>query len=417
MLLSALSMLSRRGRPAGATLTRRRSFRPDLEALEDRLVPTHWAVTSAADNVNQQGMLRWAVAQAKSGDAIDIQTAQTIVLTHGELYLARDVTIDFAAFSAPGAQATISGDHLSRVFEVAPKAHVNLFDLDIIDGNGVANNPGGTKAADGEGGAILNQGTLALTRCALSDNGKSLDAFGNLLLSARDGGGISNNGVPGFFGTPAVGDLTLAGCDLTRNSAFNSGGGIDNFGGSVAVLQCDLERNSAGLGGGLANVGGIMVVADNSYLKYNDASGSGAGIESTGRDAKLFALDCTLAGNVAGNRGGGLALDNGTLLAIDCTFSDNHAQHGGGLSNLTWVLVLHCTFDDNGATLGGGIYNEGFATATVETSTLSNNTASSGGGIYNTFGGVLNLGFSLLVSNTPDNLQGAYNDLGGNTFI
>src|SRR5262245_8295910 len=155
---SALSALApyRRCHPAGAGRARR-TFRPRLEALEDRRVPTVWTVTSPADNVNQPGTLRWAVAQATNGDTIDIRTIQTIVLTQGELYLAHDLTIN----GVQGPQESveeISGDHLSRVFEVAPAAHVNLAFLGLVFGNGVANNPSGTSGADNFGGAILNQG-------------------------------------------------------------------------------------------------------------------------------------------------------------------------------------------------------------------------------------------------------------------
>src|SRR6516225_1689603 len=78
---------------------RRPTFRPCLEALEDRCVPAVWNVTSPVDNVNQPGTLHWAVAHVKNGDVIDIQTSQPIVLTHGELYLAHDVTIYFQAAS------------------------------------------------------------------------------------------------------------------------------------------------------------------------------------------------------------------------------------------------------------------------------------------------------------------------------
>jgi predicted outer membrane repeat protein len=418
MLLSALSALSRPGRrPAGANPARRRGFRPRLEALEDRLVPTHWTVSSPADNINQPNTLRYAVAQAKSGDTIDIQTAQTIVLTHGELVLAHDLTIDFAGFSA-GHQATISGDFLSRVFEVAPAAHVNLFDLNLIDGNGVANNPNGTQAADHNGGAILNLGALALTGCTLSDNGKSLDAFGLPKLSADRGGGIQN----GFFNVSHVADLTLTGSDLHGNFALSTGGGVSNLGSAAVLGGSSLHDNNAELGGGLFNDGGIMLVADSAL--HDNTAFSGAGIWSTGPNARLFVLACTLTSNVASQLGGGITLAGGTLLAIDDTFSDNHAQFGSGggiaATGDALMVVLHCTFDSNGAAQSGGaIFNSGGATATVETSTLSNNTAASGGGIYNDSFAVLNLGFSLLQTNTPDNLdnQGTYNDLGGNTFI
>jgi hypothetical protein len=147
MFRSAPSALALRRycRLAGASRTLRSTFRPRLEALEDRRVPAHWAVTSPADNINQPGTLRWAVAQAQNGDTIEVRTNQTIFLTQGELVLANDLTIVHMV-TRPVTRTKISGDHLSRVFEVSPAAHVKLFDVDSFDGNGVANNPTARRA-------------------------------------------------------------------------------------------------------------------------------------------------------------------------------------------------------------------------------------------------------------------------------
>jgi hypothetical protein len=48
----------RSGRTSRPPRRLRGSVRPRLEALEDRLVPTTWWVTSSADNINQMGTLR-----------------------------------------------------------------------------------------------------------------------------------------------------------------------------------------------------------------------------------------------------------------------------------------------------------------------------------------------------------------------
>src|SRR5262249_13274072 len=196
--------------------------------------PAVWTVTSPADN-NQPGTLRWAVAQASNGDTIDIRIIRTIVLTQGELYLAHDLTINGVQGPQESVE-TISGDHLSRIFEVAPTAHVNLAVLGLVFGNGVANNPSGT-SADTDGGATLNQGTLALTNCQLYNNG-SHSPLGKGL-----GGAIYNNGTPGRFETPAVGALTLTNCLLLNNFTVSSAGGIFNEGGNVSVLHCFLGHN------------------------------------------------------------------------------------------------------------------------------------------------------------------------------
>ena len=113
---------------------RPRSIRPRLEGLEDRCVPSTLTVTSSADN-GSVGTLRWAVGVADASttpDTINIETTQPIVLTQGQLLLSASMTIEAAAGTA-----TISGDGLSRVFEVevAPLASVTLNALKITGGN------------------------------------------------------------------------------------------------------------------------------------------------------------------------------------------------------------------------------------------------------------------------------------------
>ncbi len=97
---------SRRLRPA------HRSFRPRMEVLEDRCVPSTLNVTSNLDN-GAVGTLRWAVAVADASaapDTIVIHAKQPIVLTQGQLVLSASMTVEAAAGTA-----TISGDGLSRV--------------------------------------------------------------------------------------------------------------------------------------------------------------------------------------------------------------------------------------------------------------------------------------------------------------
>ena len=97
------------------------ALRPRLEALEDRSAPATLQVTSALDDVTKVDTLRYAVAHAGNGDKIVLKAdvlASGITLTQGELLLTQqDLTIDTKAGPAP---VTISGDNLSRIFEVAP---------------------------------------------------------------------------------------------------------------------------------------------------------------------------------------------------------------------------------------------------------------------------------------------------------
>src|SRR5262245_34379656 len=82
-------------RPASPrkTSVARRTFRPTLEALEDRWVPSTLTVTTTADGGAVPGSLRTEIKAAKSGDTINFAPSlfnngpQTITLTKGELLI------------------------------------------------------------------------------------------------------------------------------------------------------------------------------------------------------------------------------------------------------------------------------------------------------------------------------------------
>src|SRR6516164_5907272 len=113
-------------------------FRPRLEALEDRWLPSTLTVTSPLDN-GSSGTLRATIAAAASGDTIVFDNSlnhQTVTLNGNELLINKTLNIQ-----GPGADLlAISGNHLSRVFEVAvvPGAlivpQVSLSGLTIRDG-------------------------------------------------------------------------------------------------------------------------------------------------------------------------------------------------------------------------------------------------------------------------------------------
>src|SRR6266852_1446206 len=133
-----LRSLSSSPRAASSRRPAKRKLR--LEALEDRCVPSTFAVTNADDNVAEMHTLRWAVANAASGDTILVTAAvkdTPIVLTQGELLLTQSVTIE----GVSNVDETVSGGGTSRIFEVAAGATVTIENLTLTGGNGVANNP------------------------------------------------------------------------------------------------------------------------------------------------------------------------------------------------------------------------------------------------------------------------------------
>src|SRR5262249_46308999 len=95
-------------------------FRPALEALEHRDLPSTCVVTNPSDTGGWgDGSLRGEILAAASGDQIVFApglAGQTITLTSGtELYLAKDLTIQ----GLVAGLLTVRGCG-SRVFEIAP---------------------------------------------------------------------------------------------------------------------------------------------------------------------------------------------------------------------------------------------------------------------------------------------------------
>jgi hypothetical protein len=284
-------------KPAGH---RRHNFRPCLEALEDRYVPSTILVTSNADN-GAVGTLRWAVAQAtpaRKSDIIAIVTTQPIVLTQGSIGLQTGLTIE----GANNTPATVSGGFTSGIFFVVGfssgglgggSPYVTLQNLDLIDGAGVAvweesanltvNNctfSGNTNVGVARyGGAILAQGgTLTVNNCAFSGNtalaGGAIAAIqyhtalftnnpvvsiNNSTFSANTatggGGAIYDDSGPSY--TKKVQQMVVSGCSFSGNSAATVGGAVWVYLGQATISSSSFVNNSASQAG--SNIAGPYI--------------------------------------------------------------------------------------------------------------------------------------------------------------
>jgi predicted outer membrane repeat protein len=192
--------------------TKRRSValrvRPQLEALDERCLPSTLTVTNTLDSGPGSLRAEIAAAAAQGGDTIVFSSTLKgqITLTGEELLINKSLTIQ-----GPGAgQLAISGGNSSRVFEVAAGVQDTLAGLTITGGDG---NPAAAAFDGNGGGAILNWGTLTLSSSTVSGN-----------TAYPSGGGIYSAGA-----------LTISSSTVSGNSASIGGGGIYN-GGSLTVI-------------------------------------------------------------------------------------------------------------------------------------------------------------------------------------
>jgi hypothetical protein len=279
------SQAGTRGRTLSAP-RKRSTFRPRLEALEDRWLPSTLTVINNLDSGH--GSLRDEIAHAKPNDTIVFAPrldGQTITLTSGELDITKGLTID-----GPGAgHLTISG-HGGRVFEVNASAPVVLSGLTISDGT--ADNsplPPPFQHAGG-GGGILNLSTLTLSGCTVSNNHATAD------IATAYGGGIYN------AGTLTITNSTLSNNFTSPYSGYGEGGGIYNAG-TLTITNSTLSNNSSsnygygGYGGAIYNAynAGTITIT-NSTLSYNSATDGGA-IYNTNNAGALTVTSCTFHSN------------------------------------------------------------------------------------------------------------------------
>lgn len=397
------------------------SVHPQLrvEPLEDRTVPSSFTVQNLADS--GAGSLRQAILDANANPGADLirfaaaARDGTITLTTGQLSLT-----DALQIVGPGAnRLAVSGNDASRVFNIGSGVPVSIDGLTVTHGRAV-----------GQGGGILNAGTLTLSHAVLSDNqavgapgaslGTVVDAFGGGIfntgaLTVRDSGFAHNRSV-GADGTPSsIGSSALGGAIMSAGTptapataAVSSSTFLDNraVGGAAGI-----GASRAGVGGAINNTAGTCTVRlslfhDNQAVGGIDngipggfGAGLGGAIGNVARfgDSILAVSHCTFTNNraVGGAAGAGPSGQDGRGGAIA-----NYIFGGAALPVTVTAAasIDHCTILGNQATGGAG----------------PTGGSGQGGGIANLNGGVLTVSDSLIALNRAVGGAGGPGGTGGN---
>jgi hypothetical protein len=244
---------------------------------------------------------------------------------------------------------------------------------------------------------IAEEATVTLKQLTITGGNVNAEVGGSL-----DGGGIVNQG----------GVLTLNTCIVTRNQNFSAGltgGGIANVEfGTLTVKNSTVSNNSAVAGGGIRNDNGELHLLG-TKIKGNRSQFGGGGIFSAGGSASAVITDCTIAGNVAGESGGGIVSLSGPFTIERSTVSGNRATlFGGGvilMSGDDTATLLNCTIAHNLADGGGGGIITAADTTNIVNCTIVGN-ADTGIDIR-AAGGIVKSGGTVNVRNTIITLNSA----------
>lgn len=263
---------------------------------------------------NLVGDLRYALSNAQSGDQITISVSGTIQLSAALPALTRNICIQ-----GPGANVlTLQGPGESSVFAVGSGATVTLSRLAITGGRG-------------NGGGIINQGTLTLNSAAVT---------GNTAGDPTNGGGTGAGIWNGVGATMTLNGSTVSGNSAIGNLSYapSRGGGIANDG-TVTLNNSTVSGNSAsqGFGGGISN--SLALTLNDSTVSANSSQGTnGGGVDNRGT---LTARNTIVAGNADGDLSGNVNSEGYNLFGT---------TSGGGFAgtDLVNVMPLLGPLQDNG---------------------------------------------------------------------
>lgn len=284
------------------------------------------------DAVLQANMLGGAPVIQFDASVFNPAAPQTISLAHGQISLAKSMTIE-----GPGADVlTVSGNGASRVLQIEAAAQpVRLAGLRLAQGR----SNGGSAVLSHSSGLVQLQ-NLVLAQNVAEAGGYS--GGNDSLAQAGSGGAVYSHG---------SGALEIEGSSFDSNSAAQLGGGLLVAAGNTATLRGSTwVSNQGDLGGSaLANLGSVAQI-ENSTFSANaspNAAGQGGTLFSQGQ-SRLVLLNSTLAGNSSGVTGGISGAADGANTPSLTLVNSIVAGNSGGAGQAADIRSAGLTVSDGG---------------------------------------------------------------------
>ena len=297
---SRMECKHRRGTSLRAT-----TYRPRLEVLEDRCLPSTFAVLNLLDT--GPGSLRAAVSAANANpgaDAINFATTGTITLTSGQLDITDSLTIN-----GPGVNSlTVSGNNASRVFSITGSStNVAIADLTIANGLATGTTVVGPKGPVTLGGGILNTGAnVTLSNVTLADNQAKGDQVGyvqtNLVSDIPGLAQLTDPNLKNPWGTghSADGSFSVSDQKTNVNTLYSvTAAGVSEGSPTVAIPttaagqgptgEANNDTSSFLVNGTPASV--IFADLNGTISAWNSSAGTTAQVEATITGAVYTGLD------------------------------------------------------------------------------------------------------------------------------
>jgi DNA-binding beta-propeller fold protein YncE len=359
-----------------------------------------------------------AISKAAGGDTIRIAAG-----TYAE-NLAISKSLNLVGVNK--ATTIIDGGGTGRVVLINGTPNVGISSITMRNGQAIGN-----------GGGIINAGTLTLRDSIVRDNA----ANGSNVA----GGGITNNGTLTLQNSSVIGNtttgqaggiynssgrmLTMSNSSITDNISNGNAGGLRNDGTLTAVTSTISRNQSHGsIGGGIFNVNGTLTLS-NTIVSNNTTTAQGGGIFNNGGILNLNNKSIVSGNSIVGipAQGGGIFNDNNsTLILSNSTVRGNiitssKDSQGGGIYNGSTITLENSIVSGNTASSGnnsngGGIYNGStliLSNSTIFDNTMTSSGTSTGGGVFNNYTGTLTLDRSSINNNT---ISGATDVQGGGIY-